>query len=114
VPLFEAVGIDVAINPREAVAEEITRFTREERAENVALIDSDRAEVVEIEVDADSVLADRPIRDSVQDLPAGVVIGAITRGGELVIPRGDTVIEINDHVVIFVDAAVIEETTGNL
>lgn len=114
VPLFEAVGIDVAINPREAVAEEITRFTREERAENVALINSDRAEVVEIEVDADSVLADRPIRDSVQDLPAGVVIGAITRGGELVIPRGDTVIEINDHVVIFVDAAVIEETTGKL
>ncbi|GGN97411.1 MULTISPECIES: Trk system potassium transporter TrkA [Haloarcula] len=104
VPLFEAVGVDVAVNPREATAEEITRFTREHQAENVAIIESDRAEVLEIEVGPESVLADRPIRESVDDLPEGVVIGAITRDGELVIPRGDTVIQQGDHVVLFVDA----------
>jgi trk system potassium uptake protein TrkA len=114
VGLFEEVGVDVAVNPREATAEEITRFTRERRAENVALIESDRAEVIGIEVDAESVLAGRPIRESIGDLPEGVVIGAITRNGEFVIPRGDTVIESGDHVVAFVDAAVIEEATGKL
>ncbi|SEN05318.1 trk system potassium uptake protein TrkA [Halorientalis persicus] len=114
VPLFEAVGIDVAVNPREATAEEITRFTREQRAENVAIIESDRAEVLEIEVDAESVLVDRPIRESVADLPDGVVIGAISRDGELIKPRGDTVIEIDDHVVVFVDAEVIEEANSQL
>ncbi|MDG5775708.1 Trk system potassium transporter TrkA [Haloarculaceae archaeon H-GB1-1] len=114
VQLFEAVGIDVAVNPREATAEEITRFTREQHAENVAIIESDRAEVLEIEVDDESVLAGKPIQESVQELPEGVVIGAITRDGELVIPRGDTVIEPDDHVVVFADARVVEEATTKL
>ncbi|SFR94016.1 trk system potassium uptake protein TrkA [Halomicrobium zhouii] len=111
VPLFEAVGIDVAVNPREATAEEITRFTRARRAENVALIEHDKAEVLEIEVNADSVLVDRPISESVQDLPPGVVIGAITRDGRFIIPRGDTVVREDDHVVCFLDACVIDEAT---
>ena len=114
VDLFEAVGVDVAVNPREATAEEITRFTRERRAENVALIENDRAEVIELEVGADSVLRDRPIRESVQDLPDGVVIGAITRNGDFVIPRGNTVVEEGDNVVVFVDACVLETATAEL
>jgi trk system potassium uptake protein TrkA len=114
VELFEEVGIDVAVNPREATAEEITRFTREQQAENVALIESDRAEVMEIEIGTESVLAGKQIRESVADLPDGVVIGAITRDGELVKPRGDTVIEVDDHVVVFIDEAVIEEATAKL
>jgi trk system potassium uptake protein TrkA len=111
VPLFEAVGVDVAVNPREATAEEITRFTLERHAENVAIIESDRAEVLEIEIDDESVLAGRPIRESIGDLPDGVVIGAITRDGSLVTPRGDTVVERGDHVVAFIDADVIDEAT---
>nr|WP_254283052.1 Trk system potassium transporter TrkA [Halomicroarcula limicola] len=114
VPLFEAVGVDVAVNPREATAEEITRFTREHQAENVAIIESDRAEVLEIEVDDESVLAGRPIREAVADLPDRVVIGAITRGGELVIPRGDTVVEPGDHVVVFVESESLEAASAAL
>jgi len=114
VRLFEEVGIDVAVNPREVTAEEITRFTRERRTENVALIESDRAEVIEIEVGDESVLAGRPIRESAADLPGGVVLGAITRNGTFVVPRGDTVVEVGDHVVVFVDADQVAEATAKL
>ncbi|GGC60245.1 Trk system potassium transport protein TrkA [Haloferax sulfurifontis] len=114
VDLFEAVGVDVGVSPREVVAEEITRFTREGGAENVALIESNKAEVLEIEVDADSVLAGKPIRESVASLPEGVVIGAITRRREFITPRGDTVIEPGDHVVVFVDSCVIDDVAPNL
>jgi len=107
--LFEAVGVDVAVNPREAIAEEITRFTREKHAENVALIEDDRAEVLEVEVDAESVLVGRPIRESITDLPDGVVIGAITRDGAFVVPRGDTIIREDDHIVVFASTAIVEE-----
>jgi trk system potassium uptake protein TrkA len=112
VDLFEAVGVDVAVNPREVTAEEITRFTREERAENVAILESDRAEVMEIEVDADSVLVGRPIRESVTDLPEGVVVGALARGDDVVTPRGDTVVEAGDNVVLFVHSDAIEDVTA--
>jgi trk system potassium uptake protein TrkA len=112
--LFEAVGVDVAVSPREATAEEITRFTSARRAENVSIIDKDRAEVLELQIDADSELADRPIRESVADLPEGVVIGAITRGGELITPRGDTVVESGDHVVVFIDTNALAEVTDRI
>jgi trk system potassium uptake protein TrkA len=110
--LFEEVGVDVAVSPREATAEEITRFTRARRAENVSLIDGDRAEVMEVEVDQESVLAGRPLREVAEDFPDGVVVGAITRDGELITPRGDTVIEVDDHVVVFVDSDALDEVNA--
>ncbi|MFB6154744.1 MAG: Trk system potassium transporter TrkA [Haloferacaceae archaeon] len=114
VELFEAVGVDVGVSPREVVAEEITRFTREGGAENVALIESDAAEVLEVEVDDESLLAGHPIRESVSKLPAGVVIGAITRNRELITPRGNTVVEPGDRVVVFVDAKVVDDVAPRL
>ncbi len=108
VELFETVGVDVAVNPRVVTAEEITRFTREEKTENVAILESDRAEVLEIEVGDDSVLDGNRIRDVMADLPDGVVIGAITRDGELITPRGETVLHRGDHVVIFLDTEVLD------
>jgi trk system potassium uptake protein TrkA len=114
VDLFETVGIDVAVNPRNVTAAEITRFTRERRAENIVLIGSGGAEVLEVEVDDDSVLAGRTIQDGIGDLPEGVVLGAITRDSDLVTPRGDTVVQVGDHVVAFAQADAVEEVTAKL
>ena len=114
VSLFERIGVDVAISPRNVVSEEITRFTQSGNTENIAFIETDKAEVLEIEVDEGSVLAGRAIRESMTDLPAGVVIGAITRDGEMVIPRGDTVIEPGDHVIVFVEFDFIDEAIEKL
>jgi trk system potassium uptake protein len=107
--LFEQVGVDVAINPREETAEEIVRFTRADHTEKVAMVEHDRAEVIEIEVGKDSALTGRPIIETTADLPDGVVIGALSRGGELITPRGTTVVEPGDHVVVFVDATVLDQ-----
>jgi trk system potassium uptake protein TrkA len=112
--LFEAVGVDVAVSPREATAEEITRFTRGRRAENVSIIEGDRAEILEVEIDAESTFAGRSIREAAADLPEGVVVGAITRNGEFVVPRGDTVVEVGDHVVVFAEADAVEAITDRL
>ncbi len=113
-PLFETVGVDVAVNPRDVVAEEITRFTHDREMENVSLIEDSRAEVIEVELDDGSLLTDRTIATAIDDLPAGVVIGAVTRDGALVIPRGDTVLERGDHVVLFVDEANFDDVVGRV
>ena len=114
VDLFETVGVDVSVSPRELVAEEITRFTRDGGAENVALIESGQAEVLEVEIDAESALVGRPIREAVADLPDDLVVGAITRGDDYVVPRGDTVVEAGDHVVLFVGSETAETVTARL
>jgi trk system potassium uptake protein TrkA len=112
--LFETVGVDIAVNPRQLTAEEITRFTRENRMENVALIESDLAEVLEVEIDADSILAGRRLSESAADLPAGVVVGAVTRDGAFVRPRGDTVIQEGDHAVVFVETSELPAVSDQL
>ncbi|AGN02479.1 potassium transporter peripheral membrane component [Salinarchaeum sp. Harcht-Bsk1] len=106
--LFETVGVDVAVSPREETAEEIVRFTRAGRTEKVAMLEGDLAEVIEFEVDESSNLAGRTIVESTSELPDGIVVGAISRGGSLVTPRGDTVIQNGDHVVVFVDNEVLD------
>ena len=102
--LFEAVGVDAAISPRTVAAEEITRFTRARYAETVSMIEHDRAEVLEVEVSDDSSIIGRTVSESVVEVfPDQVVIGAITRNGEVIIPRGETRIERGDHLIIFVE-----------
>ncbi len=114
VELFEEAGVDVAVNPRRATAAEIIDFARDQDTLNVALLEDNQAEVIEIQIDTNSVLADRPIREAIQDLPEGVVVGAVTRNGSLLAPRGDTVIAPGDHAVILVDSDVVEETIARL
>lgn len=112
--LFEAVGVDVAVNPRKVTAEEIIRFTQEREIENISLIEGRQAEVIEIEVTEESVLTNRPIEESVADLPSAVVIGAVTRDHEFIVPRGDTVIEAGDHVVLFVRTDIVSEVMNTI
>ncbi len=111
VTLFEEIGIDVAINPRQVMAEEITRFTRGGVAENIALLENNQAEVLELKLSDTSELIDRPIKDVAADLGANVVFGAITRNGELIAPRGDTELYTGDHIVVFSEASFVEELT---
>ena len=107
VPLFEEIGTDVAINPRSVTAEEITRFTHESVAENISVLD--QAEVLELELSADSPLVGRPIQDIASEVDADFIVGAVTRAGDYVTPRGDTTLEAGDHVVIFVETPFVED-----
>jgi trk system potassium uptake protein TrkA len=104
VTVFEEIGIDIAINPRTVTAEEITRFTYESVAENIAVLENDQAEVLELELTEGCGLTGRPISDIVAESDARFVIGAITRNHQLVTPRGDTVLQAGDHVILLVES----------
>ncbi|WP_135662636.1 Trk system potassium transporter TrkA [Halorhabdus rudnickae] len=114
VDLFETAGVDVAVNPRRATAEEIIEFARDQDTQNVALLEDNHAEVIEIRIDTESALAGRPIAEAIADFPPGVVIGAITRHGSFLRPRGDTVVKPGDHVVVLADSDGIEDVMQRL
>ena len=103
VTLFEEIGIDVAINPRTVTAEEIIRFTYESVAENIAVLENDQAEVLELELSEDSDLVGKSIETLVSEIEGTFVIGAITRGQSLINPRGETVLESGDHLIVLVE-----------
>ena len=109
VTVFEEIGIDIAINPRTVTAEEITRFTYESVAENIAVLENDQAEVLELELTEGCDLVGRPIADIVAETDIRFVIGAITRNYGLVTPRGETVLQAGDHVILLVESDSVGE-----
>ena len=104
--IFEQAGIDVAINPRLVTAEEIVRFAHDPRTRQVAMLEGDRYEILDITVRPESRLVRTPFRE----LPmTGSVIGAIVRDGEAIFPRGDSMLEPNDRVIVFTESSRVAE-----
>ena len=47
-------------------------------------------------------------------MPSSVVIGAIVRDGEVLAPRGDTMIQYEDNIVILIDVSVSDKILKQL
>jgi trk system potassium uptake protein len=102
IEVFERSGIDVAVNPRQVTAEELVRFAHDPRTLQVAMLEGDRFEILDIVVRAESELLDRPFRE----LPmTGALIGAIIREGVAIFPHGDDVLAPGDRVIVFTESS---------
>lgn len=103
VDLVESGDIDIAISPQQAT---IGSLLAHVRRGDVAMVHSLRrgaAEAIEAIAHGDqrsSKVVGRPI-DAIK-LPHGTTIGAVVRGEEVVIAHRDTVIQAEDHVILFV------------
>jgi trk system potassium uptake protein TrkA len=102
VSAFDKAGIDVSINPRGVTAEEIVRFAHDPRTQQVAMLENNRYEVLDVTTRESS----RYIGMSFRDMPVhGSIIGAIVRNGTAIFPHGDDVLQAGDRVIIFTEAA---------
>ncbi|MDQ3822092.1 MAG: Trk system potassium transporter TrkA [Actinomycetota bacterium] len=101
VEVFERAGIDVAINPRLITAEEIVRFAHDPRTRQVAMLEGDRYEILDVTVRPESRLVGTPFRE----LPmTGALIGAIIRDGHAIFPHGDDALQPDDRVIVFTES----------
>lgn len=100
-PLISSLGIDVVINPRATTVSSILQYVRRGRIRRVHSLRDGAAEVIEAEALETSGLVGQSIAEL--DLPDGIIIGALVRGDEVVIPRGPTVIQSHDRVIIFAE-----------
>ena len=78
VSVYERGGVDVAINPRQVVAEEFVRFAHDPRIRQIAMLEGDRFEILDLTVRPESELAGKEFDDLPQ---TGSVIGALIRDG---------------------------------
>jgi len=99
---FDKAGIDVSINPRAVTAEEIVRFAHDPRTQQVAMLEGNRYEVLDVTTRESS----RYIGMAFRDMPVhGSIIGAIVRNGGAIFPHGGDVLQAGDRVIIFTEAA---------
>lgn len=92
------MGIDVTINPRETTVSSILQHVRRGRLKSVRTIGDGKAEIYEADALETSPLIGKPMREL---RPGGSIIaGAIVRDGRVIAPRGDTVVQAHDRVIM--------------
>ena len=97
--LIEKMGVDMVLNPLDIVASNILRYIQGSKRIISYLLIQGQAEIMEIIATDDMRLANVPLRDI--KLPDGVLIAAIHRRQEVIIPNGNTRIHADDKVTIF-------------
>src|SRR5918999_1187239 len=104
--ICERAGVDVAINPRTVTAEEIVRWAHDPRTRQVAMLEGDRFEILDITVRAESKLVNTPFKE----LPmTGSLIGAIVSDGTAIFPHGNDMLEPGDRAIIFTESSRVPE-----
>ncbi|MFW5451526.1 MAG: Trk system potassium transporter TrkA [Methylophagaceae bacterium] len=102
VDLIESSSIDIALSPQQATIGSLLAHIR--RGDIVAVHSLRRGAAEALEAiahgDKDSSLVVGRRIDQI-DLPPGTTIGAIVRGDDVIITHHDTVIEAEDHVILF-------------
>jgi trk system potassium uptake protein len=99
--LFDRVGIDVVVSPRESALKELLNRVKEHDVDIIALIEGGQGEVLQV------TLPDDFAATRVADLQFGVraIIGVVQRVRQIIIPNGDTVLRGGDVLRIFIMAS---------
>lgn len=104
--LIEKMGIDMALNPLDIIASTILRYVQGSKRIISSLLIQGQAEIMEIIASDDMKLTNKTLSEL--DLPDGVLIAAIHRGNNVIIPDGNTMILEDDKVTIFCLLAELE------
>ena len=111
VDLVQSSIIDIAISPQQATIGSLLAHVRRGDVVVVHSLRRGAAEAIEAVAHGDEKTS-RVVGRSIEDikLPPGTTIGAIVRNNDVVIAHHDTVIEAEDHVILFlVDKKYIPE-----
>ena len=98
VGLLSGIGIDATVSSRLSAANEILRFVRRGVIHSVVTFSDSDAEAIELEIGPNSPAIGRTLADL--KLPHSLIIGGVQRGSEAFVPKGNTVIEAGDHLIM--------------
>lgn len=97
IPLFEQVGIDIAVSTKFAALHEIKNEFSETNIGILATVEQGKAEVLDIEIPEN--FETKKLMEL--KLPTRAVICMVNRKNRVIIPKGDTLIMAGDDVLIF-------------
>lgn len=106
-PIIPSLGIDVLVSPRNITVSTILQHVRRGRIHSVHTLREGFGELIEAEAMETSSLVGVPLKEC--GLPDGVLVGAIVRNNQVVVPRGSTVINPNDRVVLFAATEAVKQ-----
>ena len=106
------MGVDVALNQADLMAHLIAEEMSLGDMMTLLKLRRGQYSIVENRVNPRAVAAGKPIREL--DLPHECVLTAIFRGGELIIPRGETILQPDDEVLALVHISQLDRLASLL
>lgn len=98
--MAQRLGINTSISPRTVAVDQILQFVRKGRVLSVTTFREEEAEALELLAMEDSRYVGKRLMDL--KFPEGTIVGAIAKpGGEVIVPRGTSMIEAGDRVIFF-------------
>jgi trk system potassium uptake protein TrkA len=105
---YGLLGVDVVVNPRMLLAQEIAKIARSHGALEVIDLANDRVELVQMELNSSCKMLKKPL--SKLDLPGDTLIAAIVRDGELSVPGGADILRADDRIYLLGRRETMEKT----
>lgn len=105
IPLFEKVGIDIAVSPKTSAINEVKNDLDETNVDILATVEQGEAEVLEITVNSE--FDGKLIKDL--RIPVPAIAGIIQRRTNVIIPKGDTELKHHDILIIFTKADSVQK-----
>jgi trk system potassium uptake protein TrkA len=99
-PLLPALGIDAVVSPSAITISTVLRHVRRGAIAAVHTLRENFGEVIEATALPGSRLVSAPLRSV--GMPEGMLVGAVVRAGEVIIPDAETVIRPGDRVIAVV------------
>ena len=100
VNLFLSLGVDHIINPQNVSTQRIIEDIKAVPIENHLKLKNGNIEVMRFRAEKNSRIIKNPLRDLQGLLKRSIIVGAILRGSDVLIPGGDTVINEGDEVFV--------------
>jgi len=104
-PLMMAIGIEQVIDPRLSAINSILQHIRRGKVLSAISIRGEEGEVLEAMALETSDIVGKPLKNIT--FPKGVLVAAIMRENEVIIPSGETIVIPNDRIIIFALRAAI-------
>lgn len=98
--LKEELELDMVINPEHAAADEIARSMNFSTGMNVESFAKGRVKLVEIKATEDMPFIGMPLNDVPSRFTSHILVGAIVRGEEVIIPDGENYIRPGDIIYV--------------
>ena len=99
VSLLPLLGVDVAISPRLSTSDAIARYVKRGAVVSTYSLGFSGSEILQFHLTSGCRCLNIPL--SKLNFPRTAVIGAVLKRGNVVTPRGDTVMRAGDEVVVF-------------
>lgn len=96
--IISALGIDMVLNPQDITTSTVVRLVQGKKKILSSQLIQGQAEIMEVIAGSHMDFVGVPLKEL--DLPKSIIIAAIHRGSDVIIPTGDTVIEENDRVIM--------------